>query len=387
MITKLHIENFKSLADFDLPPLDLQLEKFTCIIGLNGAGKSTLLQAFDFLGQLAVGRIGEWLNQRDWKKNELTSNLGKRNPIIEFRMSFRFETDEEVHWHGRFNTTMMRCTYESIEKANTKLLEVNDGRLTILGVENEPPQVRDKLDLIYEGSVLSILQLKDARPEVSQIKELLLNLKSLELLAPHLLRRRARRAEDIGIGGEKLSAFLAQLKPPAREQLRIKLREFYPHLDRWIVKSFHAGWKGLRVWEDYNSNFMVDAAHLNDGMLRVIAILAQAYSRHTVLLFDEIENGMNPELVQKLVRSLIELGESGKQVFVTTHSPVILNYMPDEVARKAVMLLYKLADGRTRCTRFFDIPLTDVKLRSLGPGEVFVDTNLVELIGTLPQGK
>ena len=117
---------------------------------------------------------------------------------------------------------------------------------------------------------------------------------------------------------------------------------------------------------------------------RVIAILAQAYSRHKVLLFDEIENGVNPELVEKLVKSLIGLGAIGKQVIVTTHSPMILNYIPDEVAREAVILLYKPADGRTRCVRFFDLPETQFKLRALGPGEVFVDTKLEELVAHLP---
>ena len=35
-ITSIHVENFKSLVDFDL-----DMAKFTCLIGLNGSGKST----------------------------------------------------------------------------------------------------------------------------------------------------------------------------------------------------------------------------------------------------------------------------------------------------------------------------------------------------------
>jgi predicted ATPase len=384
MITSLHIENFKSLADFDLPPNGLKLGKFTCLIGLNGSGKSTLLQAFDFLGQLSIGRIGEWLGQRDWKKSELTCNLGKRSLIIEFQMVFRFDGSGDVKWNGRFNTTLLRCTNERIEKNGLILLEVNEGRLTVAKTDQRPTQVIEKPDLVYEGSVLSILHLKDAHLDLSRVKEVLQNLKSLELLSPHLLRRRARSAEDIGIGGEKLAAFLGQLTGDSPGQLQDRLHEFYPHLKKWIVKGYRFGWKGLRVWEDYSPSAVVDAAHLNDGMLRVIAILAQAYSSHKVLLFDEIENGVNPELVEMLVKSLIDLGEIGKQVIVTTHSPMILNYIPDEVAREAVILLYKPEDGRTRCVRFFDLPETQLKLRALGPGEVFVDTKLGDLVANLP---
>jgi predicted ATPase len=384
MITKLHIENFKSLADFDLPPNGLQLGKFTCLIGLNGSGKSTLLQAFDFLGQLAIGRMGEWLAQRDWKKSELACNLGKRSPIIEFRMLFHFDESGDVQWSGRFNTTLLRCTSERIEKRGEALLEASENQLTVARAENKPRQVIDRPNLVYEGSVLSILQLKVAHPDISRVKEMLQSLKSLELLSPHLLRRRARSAEDIGIGGEKLAAFLGQLTGDSPGQLQNRLHEFYPHLEKWMVKGYRFGWKGLRVWENYSPGSVVDAAHLNDGMLRVMAILAQAYSRHKVLLFDEIENGINPELVEKLVASLIDLGKIGKQVIVTTHSPMILNYIPDEVAREAVILIYKPTDGRTQCVRFFDLPETQLKLRALGPGEVFVDTKLDDLVAHLP---
>jgi len=70
---------------------------------------------------------------------------------------------------------------------------------------------------------------------------------------------------------------------------------------------------------------------------------------------------------------------------VTTHSPMILNYLPDDVAKEAVLLLYKTANGFTRCTRYFDLTDTAKKLNALGPGEVFVDTDLTALIAQLEQ--
>ena len=45
---------------------------------------------------------------------------------------------------------------------------------------------------------------------------------------------------------------------------------------------------------------------------------------------------------------LVELGEQGKQVMVTTHSPMILNYIADDIAKKGVVLLYKTEQG-TNC--------------------------------------
>lgn len=53
-ISRIKVNNFKSLVEFDLP-----MEKFTCLIGLNGSGKSTVLQFPDVLGQLMKGELRE----------------------------------------------------------------------------------------------------------------------------------------------------------------------------------------------------------------------------------------------------------------------------------------------------------------------------------------
>ena len=94
------------------------------------------------------------------------------------------------------------------------------------------------------------------------------------------------------------------------------------------------------------------------------------------MLFDEIENGINPELMQKLVQLLLG---AKRQVIVTTHSPLVLNYLPDAVAREDVLLLFRNRAGHTKSVRLFDLPSTQKKLTLLGPGEVFVDTNLEAL--------
>ena len=382
MITKLHIENFKSLADFDLPPADLRMGKFTCLIGLNGSGKSTLLQAFDFIAHLATGQVETWLMQREWKRTELTTQLGgKRSPVIAFKVTIEDEAGGELVWQGRFNTTHLRCTFEKVEGPTGVLLELNEAKLFVASESATSETKPEPLNFVYQGSVLSTVALHKAAPAIARLKSTLANLKSLELLSPQLMRRRARKAEDIGAGGEKLSAFLATFKPSQREALLHSLRAFYPSLRDWSVKSLAYGWKNLRVTENYGDDLTLDATHMNDGLLRIMAILAQAQSPHSFLLFDEIENGINPELVEKLMTFLIGLD---RQVIVTTHSPMILNYIPDDVARKAVMLLYKPGDGKTRCVRFFDLPQTAAKLSALGPGEVFVDTKLTDIVAQLP---
>ena len=121
---------------------------------------------------------------------------------------------------------------------------------------------------------------------------------------------------------------------------------------------------------------MTEARHINDGMLRLLAILAQQFSPLETLLFDEIENGINPEITEQVVDALVV---SPKQTIVTTHSPMVLNYLEDEIARQSVTLLYKRPDGRTQACRFFDIPSAAQKLSCLAAGDAMLDLSLNDI--------
>jgi predicted ATPase len=121
---------------------------------------------------------------------------------------------------------------------------------------------------------------------------------------------------------------------------------------------------------------ITEAKHVNDGFLRIISVLAQLFTTKDFLLFDEIENGINPELVEFLVDSLIS---SKHQILITTHSPMILNFIEDEEAIKSVKYIYKTKKGFTKIINFFEIPSMLKKLSVMGAGEVYVDTNLSNL--------
>src|ERR1051325_7777254 len=131
MITHLHVENFKSLVDFDLPPLQRNLGAFTCLIGLNDSGKSTVLQAFDFAAQVATGSVGAWLTSRDWKKSELGSFLPPKKSSILFTITFQTLTNDKIEWCARFNVNDLRCTTETIKFGETEVLQLEKGQLSV----------------------------------------------------------------------------------------------------------------------------------------------------------------------------------------------------------------------------------------------------------------
>ncbi|MBF0583654.1 MAG: AAA family ATPase [Magnetococcales bacterium] len=370
MIRRLKIGNFKSLDDLSVP-----MSKLTCLIGLNGSGKSTFLQAMDFLAHVITGEVKSWLTVREWSNQDLTCRLLTKR-LIGFHVELAFPASPTVSWNGSYNPATHRCHNESvaIEDDSKVIFFSKPGSYseysTGSGSEN-------KITFDYQGSILS--RLKTDNPHLLQLKTFFTELKSLELLSPHLMRHRARTAADIGLGGEKLSAFLYGLPKENRAQIIAALQTLYPHLTDFHISNQRPGWKKLSIQEDVAAAkpMLTEARHINDGLLRQLAIVAQTYSNHRCLLFDEIENGMNQEIIGKLIDILLK---ARQQIVITTHSPQILNFLPDDVARESVLFFYKTPQGFSRARRFFDLPLTAKKLAILGPGEVYADTDLEALV-------
>ena len=367
MIESIYVTNFKSLGK-----VELKLEKFTCLIGMNGAGKSTVLQAIDFISQLMIGRVDEWLDARGWSVADLNCKLRKESNI-HIGVEFKTSAGKALTWVGAFNRSQLRCTEEIIQL---------DNKEKIFRVANQKYSIADRpwqnIAFTYQGSLLSALKDSELTEELLEFRNAIQQIKSLELLSPQLLRKRARSAEKgIGAGGEKLSAYLDTLTESTHAALVGQLRRFYPGLVDFKVSSLRSGWKQLSVVEQFSQQKLeTDAAHMNDGLLRILAVLTQAASERSLILLDEIENGINQEVIEILVDTLVE---SQHQLLVTTHSPLILNFLDDDVARKAVQFVYKAPLGETRIRPFFEIPRINDKLRSMGPGDAFVDTDLRQL--------
>jgi len=278
-IKSIDVNNFKSLVGFKL-----DLAKFSCLIGLNGVGKSTVLQFIDFLAQLVRGEMVGWLNEREWKSGDLRSKLtAKKN--IEFCVHF---TDGRGHpagrWEAHYNPSANRCAWERIDLLDF-VLETTKGEVRIYKVRDRTAKDKEWKTLLtfsYEGSILSSLKEEFLPPSILNAKKFFQGIESLDMLTPERLRRRTRTADgSLGHGGRNLSAFVYELGPSGRKALAKTLKRAYPLLDHVYAKSLRSGWKQLLASEMFGDvKLLTEARHLNDGLLRLIAILAEIISEH-----------------------------------------------------------------------------------------------------------
>ena len=366
-ISKIKVNNFKSLVNFEI-----DFAKFTCLVGLNGSGKSTVLQFVDFLAQLMRGDITQWLGEREWSPLDL---VAWRTESVRITFTIEMADDSGSHlgsWDGSFDPESLRCETELLKFGST-CFEVKEDGFTASHTQKTYP-----ITVQYEGSLLAKIFDSFLPPEIARFRDFFKTSRTLELLSPGLMRRRTKGlADTIGRGGERLSAYLHDLSAEEREGIEARLKQVYPSFQALVPSSAISGAKILEVDEVFGDRQLrTETRHLNDGLLRILAIITNLASNSPLLVFDEIENGVNPELVQFVVNAVLE---TKAQVLVTTHSPMILNYVPDAEAREGVIYMHRTQEGHARSIRFFSIPSMREKLRVMGPGEVFVDTNLVEL--------
>ncbi len=372
MITRIKVKNFKSLVDFEITGLT----HFSCFIGLNGAGKTTLLQFFDFLRALLSGRVQEWFEHKLNPASIVPFGSTKR--LVEFEIEIKsLDGLKTWIWEVRFNISEKRCVHEVVrfmDKGKKKTIVFFDGKILTVGGETYPLPP----GFNQTGAICSLFN-----PLPEYLSELA-DTRIFEVLDPAAIAmanqvRSGQKAREIQANGNGLVGFVSQLTPEKQEELFEKLKEFYPSLKSYKIKKLQYGIRKLLFNEFGNSYF--EASNLSYGTLRLLVIISQLYSEVKCLVFDEIENGINQELMGKLLELLQSF--KNKQVMVTTHSALVLNYLSDEAAKQSVILLFKDAKGGTKAVKFFDIDGMAQKLDVLGPGEVMGDTNLEELSKSL----
>ena len=197
------------------------------------------------------------------------------------------------------------------------------------------------------------------------------------MLSPDKMKKTSRYGvTDFGMGGERLAAFIHGLSLEDKTIIVRKLKRYYPAVQRIVTSKKKYGHVSLKMDEEFdnNENLTINANYISDGLLRIIAIVSLRGLNHhyTVLLLDEIEDGINPSLAAELTQ---DLKETAKQVFVTTHSPIMLNYFDEE----SIIFLWRQDDGKVRAEKMFNNEKMRDHLKYMNPGEVWLNMEPQEI--------
>lgn len=363
-IEQIEIQNYRSFHDvvFDkLPPMMV-------LVGANGTGKSTLFDVFTFLKDALTQNAATAVARRGGFR-ELVSR-GKQGPVsitVKFRegqgplTTYELEIDEEGSHvfvarealsyrrgqHGRpwHFVDFSRGTGSAI---------TNESAYGDKGVEAERAEY--KLD---DPSILAIKGLGQFR-EFQVVSEFRALIENWHVSDFHIADARpstdAGYAEHLSKHGDnvaQVAQYLYENHSDCFKQVLEAMKQRVPGVSSVDAKPTEDGRLVLR-FQDGSFKDPFISRYVSDGTIKMFAYLVLLYdpNPHPLLAVEEPENQLYPELLTELAEEFRTYTRRGGQVFVSTHSPDLVNGLNlDEIFWLAKR------DGFTRVGRASDSQL------------------------------
>lgn len=328
MLSKLRVQHYKSLFD-----TEVHLEPLTVFIGPNGSGKSNICETLsvlsDFLQRLiASTNVSEILSFF----TESLINLSNNQQIIKSKF-----------WQGKQDYLYFEVS--AISKVNSEDIVSDisfrlDDPERIISINtnktNENPQ---SVKYKYTSEIRDFLV---AQKYSDSLLSNALQKVSVYDFAPISLSNNIPSTRGMDKTGQGIVDALADILLSNRknfDELEERLTRLVPNIQRI---SLHRREDRTFLMElvDRYSEHHIPASDISDGTLRILAFLTALYQENTpsIICFEEIENGVHPWLLHKMMELLKIVsteGITGKpvQVLITTHSPVLLNYVEPHQVR------------------------------------------------------
>ncbi len=401
MITSIKIENFKAIES-----VTIEFNKMNVLIGANAAGKTTILQAMDFLFNSASKNCTDYLLERKWKLEDIKNQFTKSSNI-RFETLFDLDVDgirKGINWDIVFKINLQNRTISLISEVINEFtyqkfkdlipdLSYTKHNINLLKYSKEDFMWRDeKLVALHiqpfasqeSSSMLKDISSEDVTksPVLVKLKEYIQQCASFELLAPESIRHGSKGiAYSIGKSGEKFATFFRNMGIDAKRRFSTNVSALLPAFDtlETIVRG-RPGWVEIRLSEKYTDSLIKSrSAHISDGTLRILALLAitEVPSVEGTFLIDEIEDGVNPSITAKLLNILYKsLEVNERQIIFTTHSSVIL----DDIKPEDIIYVYRDAKGAIKTTKAFQKQKIKDMLTYMQPGEIWLNIPEEDLI-------
>jgi ABC-type branched-subunit amino acid transport system ATPase component len=365
VIQKVSFRNYKAYRS-----LDLELERFTVLVGPNASGKTTLLRGLELVSDVATKTLSRPRFVDFVKRDEPALKSYGSNSPLELRIAGK--------WNG---------TDGSLRVAEDRRIDFDDltrevDALTISGQ--------------WGGQLLVEPVNSSALSRARQSFGAALSSTAVLRLEPRLLAEAAYSEEavpEIKSDGSGLAAVLAYLKlerDEVFEEIQLALKQLVPMVRRIRIEraavertalrtisldeqSHQVSEKrtlwGYKVVLDMRGAKGVAADAAGEGTIMALGLLTvlMGPTKPQLILLDDIELGLHPTAQGKLIEVLRKIQERDPelQIIATSHSPFILNYLDP----KEVRMTFLAENGFARCEKLTAHPEFEQWKDLMSPGE------------------
>ena len=417
MIRELHINNYKSLHE-----LTLDVGRFNVFIGENGCGKSNFLEAITLAAAAAADKLDhEFLTSRGIRVTEpqlmrsAFSDESRLEPIeigvvledFDVILEYTLENDNQPYskW-TRLEAELSKMLIESwklISGHRKKIEELIQKHQSTSKYEDELMELYSLIKTVPDMEKRTLKSTaefldkseEEAKNYLEHSEEVINNedkLKDFIIYSPEntALRNfyKEGQIEPLGINGEGLLKLLKVIQSKSPEQRReihacLQLFDWYDKLE--IPKDLSASEDKVTITDRYLTQDF-DQRSANEGFLFVLFYIALMVSDDTPKIFaiDNIDTSLNPKLCTRLIKEMVRLAKKyGKQVFVTTHNPAILDDIDLGDDEQRLLVVSRNKQGHTRFKR---IALADKPRSSTNEDLKLSEAFLRGYLGGLPKG-
>ena len=381
MITRIEIENFKSLQK-----VDLALGNLNLFVGTNASGKSNFFDALRFLQGVGYGfTIDEILNGKPKSaSSEVWEGIRGGSARAAFLGRQGADTGEQaiVSFAVEFVRAPQHYRYEigiapATGDVRRESLHV-DGKAVLSNVWDGPPALpvvgptpRERNGHGYPRNFTMSSPFLHQIPQYASIPEaeqehieaciaVLRNMQRIDP-SPSVLRdySRAQSVKRMGERGENFAALVKAIinDPKVHKAYVSWLKQLTPvELDDVSVLE---GALKETLFAIREAGVDRPAPILSDGTLRFAAIAAAFFQKDMpdILTIEEIENGIHPSRLRLLVELLRSQSTSGdRQIMATTHSPIVLAWLNPEDYRHTFFCKRDEQTGASVITALDQIP-------------------------------
>lgn len=386
MIKELRLKDWKSFQE-----ATLFIDPLTILIGSNASGKSNTLDALLFLNRTSQG-IGlfqaisgdvnltplrggtEWICRKPENRFTLVIIAGGVNE----RQDLRYELTVQV------NGTKAEVFEETLSLINHRPRAKTPGEKKLFYTKQEEANTPGipsyfstgtqgygkKMDLNRSVSILSQVEALNLRKEVQEAARLLL--RELHCIfvydpIPSHMRDFTPLSEKLQSDGANIAGVLAGLEEARRTEVEDILARYLKDLPERDIKRIWSEPVGkfktdamLYCEEDWSlgKTHEVDARGMSDGTLRYLSIVTALLTReeNSLLVIEEVDNGLHPSRAHILIKMLQELGRERKiDVIVTTHNPALLDAAGVSMVPFIVVAHRDSHSGLSKLTQLEDI--------------------------------
>ncbi len=239
---------------------------------------------------------------------------------------------------------------------------------------NKNTEYKQDADFLFESMYKSMYKKEEKEyKEVNFLQQILpvINTTFKEILIlnplPSQMRNFSRLSEIFEHDGSNIAGILAALPDEKKLEVESNLSHYLHHFPEGDIKKIWAEKIGrlgtdamLYCQEEWQPGQIteIDARSMSDGTLRFIGILTALLTRPegSLIVIEEIDNGLHPSRAELLVKTLREIGTKRNiDLLITTHNPALLDALGPEIIPFVVVAHRDSETGESKLTQLEDI--------------------------------